>query len=96
MGEELNKLTTGIVPSLTPPLHTAPQCSNVDCPTMNEYLRLQPLQHNWCTKTKKYGSHERTDQNFRKRLSYKETDNLSDAEFKTLVIGMLTEMMVAK
>ena len=65
-------------------------------PHTGEYLRLQPLQHNWCTKTKKYGSHERTDQNFRKRLSYKETDNLSDAEFKTLVIGMLTEMMVAK
>ena len=28
-----------------------------------------------------------------KELSNKETDNLSDAEFKTLVIGMLSEMI---
>ena len=28
-----------------------------------------------------------------KELSNKEVDNLSDAEFKTLVIGMLTEMV---
>ena len=28
-----------------------------------------------------------------KELSYMETDNLSDAEFKTLVIRMLTELI---
>ena len=32
-----------------------------------KYLRLNPLQHNRCTKTKKYGPNERTNQNSRKR-----------------------------
>ena len=62
-------------------------------PCSGEYLRLCPLQHNTCTKTKKYGPHERTDQSSRKiQLSNKEIANLSDAEFKTLIIRMLTEM----
>ena len=46
-----------------------------------------------CTKTKKYGPNERTDQTPEKELSDEEIDNLSDAEFKTLVIRMLTEMI---
>ena len=46
-----------------------------------------------CTKTKKYGPNERTDQTPEKELSDEEIDNLSDAEFKTLVIRMLTEMV---
>ena len=57
-------------------------------PHPDEYLRLRPLLHNRCTKTKKYGPNERTDQN-----SDEEITNLSDAEFKTLVIRMLTEMV---
>ena len=40
--------------------------------------------------TKKYGSNERTEQNPRKRTKGNEA-NLSDAEFKTLVIRMLRE-----
>ena len=44
-----------------------------------------------CTKTKKYGPNERTDQTPEKELNDEEIDNLSDAEFKTLVIRMLTE-----
>ena len=58
-----------------------------------QYLRLLPLQCNRCTKTKKCGPNERTDQNSRKRVSDKEIDNLSDAEFKTLVIRMLIELI---
>ena len=42
--------------------------------------------------TKKHGSNERTDQNSRKRLNKMKISNLSDAEFKTLVIGLLKEL----
>ena len=60
-----------------------------------EYLRLRPLLCKRHTKTKNYGPNERTDQSSRKKiqLSYEERANLSDAEFKTLVISMLTEMV---
>ena len=62
-------------------------------PQPGKYLRLCPLQLNRCTETKKYGPKERTDQNPEEDLSNKEIANLSDAEFKTLVIRMLTEMV---
>ena len=62
-------------------------------PHPGEYLRLHPSQCNRCTETKKYGPNERTDQNSKNQLSVKETVNLSDAEFKTLVIRMPTEMI---
>ena len=55
--------------------------------------RLLPLQCNRCTKTKKYGPNERANQNSRKKLSNEEIANLSDAEFKTLVIRMLTDII---
>ena len=43
---------------------------------------------------KKYGPNERTDQNSQKiQLSNEAIANLSDTEFKTLVISMLTEMV---
>ena len=42
---------------------------------------------------KKYGPNERTDQNSKIELSAEEIANLSDAEFKTMVIRMLTEMV---
>ena len=44
-------------------------------------------------KTKKNGPNQRTDQSLRKELSDKEIANLSDADFKTLIIRMLTEMI---
>ena len=54
---------------------------------------LHPLQCNKCTKTKKHGPNERTDQNSRKEISDEEIANLSGAELKTLVISMLTEVI---
>ena len=42
---------------------------------------------------KKYGPNERTDKTPEKELNDEEIANLSDAEFKTLVIRMLTEMV---
>ena len=62
-------------------------------PHPGKYLRLCPLQHKSFTETKKYGPNERTGQNSKKELSTEEIANLSDAEFKTLVIRMLTEMV---
>ena len=62
-------------------------------PSPGEYISLSPLQYNRYTETKKYGPNKRTDQNSRKKLSDEEIDNLSDAEFKTLVIRMLTEIV---
>ena len=57
-------------------------------PHPGEYLRLCPLLCNRLTKTKKkYGSNERI------QLSDKEIANLSDTEFKTLVIRMLIELV---
>ena len=63
-------------------------------PHPGEYPRLHPLQHNRCSKSKKYGPNERTDQSSRKKkLSVEEIANLSDAQFKTLVIRMLTKLV---
>ena len=60
------------------------------CPV--EYLRLRPLQCNRCADTKKSGPNERTN-NSKKELTDEEIANLSYAEFKTLVIRMLTELV---
>ena len=42
---------------------------------------------------KKNGPNERTDQSSRNNITKQQTANLSDAQFKTLVIKMLTEMV---
>ena len=60
-------------------------------PSPGEYLRLHPLLHNRRTETKKYGLKDRS--KLQKKLSDEEIANISDAEFKTLVTGMLTEMV---
>ena len=79
------------------PLQPLPhiQCHNagkwVACP--GKYLRICPLQCNRCVKTKRYDSNERTDQNSRERNKQWEIANLSDAQFKTLIIRMVTEMV---
>ena len=58
------------------------------------YLRLHSLLCNRCTKTKKNGPNERTDQSSSKNTTKnEEIANLSDAEFKTLVIRMFTELV---
>ena len=62
-------------------------------PRSGKYLRLYPLPHNRFAKTKKYRPNKRTDQNSRKRTSDEELGNLSEAEFKPLVIRMLTELI---
>ena len=42
--------------------------------------------------TKKYGPNKRTEKNTRKGAKHKEIANISDGEFKTLVIKMLAEL----
>ena len=51
------------------------------------------LNHNRCAKTKKYGPNERIGQTPEKELSEEEIANLSDGEFKALVIKVLTELI---
>ena len=65
------------------------QCG-LPCP--DKYLSLCPLPYNRCTKTKKYGPNERTGQIPKIELRDEEIATLSDPEFKTLVIRMLTEL----
>ena len=62
-------------------------------PCLGEYLRLRPLQHNRCTKTKTYGPNKEQIKTPEKELSSEELAKLSDAEFKTLVIRMLREII---
>ena len=65
-------------------------------PCPGECLRLCPLLHNRSIETKKKKSpNEQTDQSSRKKiqLSDKEVASLSDAQFKTLVIRMLPELV---
>ena len=61
-------------------------------PCPGEYLRLLPLQHNGCADTNVAQMKEQI-KTPEKELSNEEIDKLSDAEFKTLVIRMLTEMV---
>ena len=63
-----------------------------ELPCLDEHLRLRPLLHNRHTETKKYGPNERKIKTLKIELSDEEIANLSDADFRTLVIRMLTEM----
>ena len=67
------------------------QPCGLPCP--GKYLSLLPLTHYLCTNTKKYGPHEEQTKATKIELSDEETANLSDAQFKTLVIRMLTELV---
>ena len=62
-------------------------------PLPGAYLSLLPLQHNRSSETEKYDPNERTDKTPEEELNDEEIDNLSDAEFKTPVIRMLTELV---
>ena len=58
-----------------------------------EYLRLCPLLHNRCAKTKKDMAQLKEQIKAPEKELRDEVANLSDAECKTLVIRMLTEMI---
>ena len=60
---------SNISPSLIPPAmyNATMQWNSMSC--LGEYLRFHLLQCNRCTKTKKYGPNERTDQSSRKNTS---------------------------
>ena len=63
-------------------------------PHPGNYLRLCPLLCNRCTKTKnKAQLKEQIKAPEKIQLSDKELANLSDAQFKTLIIRMLTELV---
>ena len=63
-------------------------------PRPGEHLKLHPLLLNRCTDTKIYDpTKEQIKAPEKTQLSNEEIDNLSDAQFKTLVIRVLTEMV---
>ena len=67
-------------------------------PRPGQYLRLHPLLPKRCNflglLRQKNSPNERTDQSSKEiQLSNEEIANLSDAEFKTVVFRMLTEMV---
>ena len=62
-------------------------------PRPGEYLRLHPLQGNMWVMQRNMAQMIEQIKAPEKELSYEEIDNLSDAEFKTQVIRMLTELV---
>ena len=80
---------SGIVPSLTLPPQTVPQCSKAGCPT----LANVPYNITGALRRRNMAQMKEQIKTPEKELSDKEIDNLSDAEFKTLFIRMLTELI---
>ena len=67
------------------------QLTGLPCPV--KYLRLCPLQCSRHAETKKYGPNEKQIKAPKIELSDEEIANLSDAQFETLLIRVLTEMV---
>ena len=64
------------------------------CPPPDAYVRVFPYNVTGMPRQKIYGPNERTGQAPEKiQVSDKEIARLSDAQFKTLVIRMITEMV---
>ena len=76
---------------LPPTYSTTTQLSGL--PHLGKYLRLCPLQSNRGQDKKNMAQMKDQIKTPKIELSNEETANLSDAEFKTLVISMLTEMV---
>ena len=94
IGESLGKCARDeqvscTVPSLAPPPQAVPQGSKEGCPAWGTTYGPTPLQLISCAKTRKYGPNESQTS----VLSDEEIANLSDGEFKALVIKMLTDLI---
>ena len=89
VGQEPSKLASGIVSSLTPPLHTftsTMERSGLARP--GEHLRLCPLLLIDVPRWKKVAQMKEKIKDPKIELSNEEITNLSDAELKSLVIRM--------
>ena len=88
-----NSDNEGIKETFTQTKGDTTQQRRLPCP--GDYLRPRPLTtERVCRdKKKKNAPNERTDQNSIKKLSDEQIANLSDGEFKTLVMKMLTELI---
>ena len=84
---------SSIVPSLTPPPHTVPQNNQVGCPTLVNIEDSTPYNVTGAPRQKNRAESKEQIKTPEKEQSYREINNLSDAEFKTLVIRKLTEMV---
>ena len=84
---------SGINPPLTPPPHTVPQHCKEGCPALANTQGSTPYHVTGALRQRKIAQMKKQMKTPEKEFSDKEIDNLSDAEFKTLVIRMLTEMI---
>ena len=87
-------LRLGVSPTARTPTGFPTRDSEALFPHTGEHLRLHPLLLNRCIKTKNMAKCKNRSM-FQKKIQLRdeEVDNLSDADFKTLVIRMLTEMV---
>ena len=69
--------------------------NDLGCPALVNIQRSTPYYVTGVPRQKKYNPNKRTDQSSRKKIQLNDGEivNLSDAEFKTLVVRMLTEMI---
>ena len=87
------KLGSCIIPSLAPPPQAAPALQGgLPCPA--EYLRPQPpLQLNRGPEQRNRAKIKEQSETSERELSNEKIANLSDGDFKALVIKMLTELI---
>ena len=83
----------GIVPSLTPPLHTAPQHSKVGCWALANAKGPAAYNGTGALRQRSMAQINKQIKTPEKKLISDEISNLSDTEFKTLLIRMFTEMI---
>ena len=81
------------VSSLAPLPQAAPQCSKEFCPAQVTTEGPAPLQLNWGPKQRNRAKIKEQNKTSERELSDEDIANLSDGEFKALVIKMLMKLM---
>ena len=79
------------VPSLAPPLQTVPHGNKECCPALWNTKGPAPLQLVSCAKQRNMAKMKEQSKTSERQLSNEEIANLSDGEYKALVIKMLTD-----
>ena len=87
-----NKQESCTVPSLAPPRQAAPQRSKEGCPVQVNTQGPAPLQLNRGPEQRNRAKMKEQSKTSERELSKENIANLSDGEFKALVIKMFTEL----
>ena len=93
VGKQGQRGASSILPSLTPLLQTAPQHSKEGCPTLVNTKDPPPYNITGVLRQRNIAQMKEQIKTLGIELSDKQVDNLFEAEFKTLVIRMLTELI---